>query len=475
MKIMKILVIDDDDGLRRSLDLILDDAGYEIVSAENAEEGLAKAAAHDPDLVMVDLRMPGLDGLGFLERYRETKGTAPVILMTAYGSTDLAIQAVRQGAADFLPKPFGASELLMALKKVEERERILRGGLVRGEGGGEDDGSEGVRETQPDGEVEEIVARSPGMVRALEVATRVARHSTSVLLTGPTGTGKELFARLIHRESDRAGQPFIPVNCGAIPEGLLESEFFGHMKGAFSGAESDREGLFEAADGGTLFLDEVGELPEALQVKLLRVLQEGEVRRLGDTRTRDVDVRVVAATNRSLEQEVQEGRFREDLFYRIAVLTVDLPPLRERLEDVPHLIRYLFERHRKRLGVQVEGVAPETMDVLKSYPWPGNVRELENVLERALVLADGPRVRPEDLPPMVRSPALRGESISGSAGTDDPSSDLSVKRRGAELEKELIKAALERTGGHRGNAARLLDLSDRALRYKIQEYELEAD
>jgi transcriptional regulator with PAS, ATPase and Fis domain len=322
------------------------------------------------------------------------------------------------------------------------------------------------------------------MVRALEVATRVAQHPTSILITGPTGTGKELLARLVHQESSRSSAPFVPVNCGAIPEGLLESQFFGYVKGAFSGADSDREGLFEAANGGTLFLDEVGELPESLQVKLLRALQEGEIRRVGDTKTRDADVRIVAATNRALEADVNAGRFREDFYYRIAVVTVALPPLKDRPEDLPHLVHHLLDIHRQRLNVEIAGVERPAMDAMLQHSWPGNVRELGNVIERALVLCDGPKIRLEDLPHGIREPGAAGvmalaEGSVGSAGADGApwgaldGNDLSVKRRSAELERQLIQTAIRRTQGHRGKAAALLDLSDRALRYKIREYGLE--
>jgi len=288
-----------------------------------------------------------------------------------------------------------------------------------------------------------------------------------VLLMGASGTGKELVARLIHRESPRAHAPFVPVNCGGIPEQLLESEFFGFVKGAFTGADREKSGLFEAADGGTLFLDEVGELPASLQVKLLRALQEGEVRRLGSTETKRMDVRVISATNRDLDSAVESGEFRDDLYYRLAVVPILLPQLRSRKDEIPELALHLLQRHRERLGIQVEGIDPDAMEVLLTYAWPGNIRELENVLERAMVLADGPRITLEDLPEAVRRPAP--ESPGMAVDTDD----LSVKRHGARLEKHLIQLALDRTGGNKTQAAELLELSPRALRYKIQEYGIE--
>jgi two-component system response regulator AtoC len=457
---MKVLVVDDDAGLRKSLNLILEDAGYKVVMAGDAEEGLRKAKDTDPSLILVDVRMPGMDGLGFVESYRGGGGQAPLVVMTAYGGVDMAVSAIRRGASDFLAKPFGGEEVLLTLKKVEERERLKKEvGRLRAE----------VRAERRFGE---IVARSPEMVRALEMATKVARHPTSILILGATGTGKELLARLIHNESDRTSGPFVAVNCGAIPEGLLESQFFGYVKGAFSGADADREGLFEAAHGGTLFLDEIGELPEPLQVKLLRVLQEGEVRRVGATQTRRVDARIVAATNRSLEKDVEEGRFRGDLYYRVAVVTLNLPALRDRPQDVPLLIQHLLAIHSERLGVAVHEIDRPAMDALLGYPWPGNVRELENVLERALVLAEGPQITLADLPDHLRDAGSEPLIPAGSAILGDDE-DLSVKRRSAALEKQLIRKALARTGGHRGKAAEMLELSDRALRYKIQEYALE--
>lgn len=453
---MKILVIDDDPGLRKSLTMILKDAEYDVTTAGSGEDGLRIAAAGTPDVILTDVRMPGMGGLEFLDAYREAGGDALVLVMTAYGSMDLAVEAMKKGAYDYLPKPFGADEVLLTVKKAEERERLRREvGRLR-------------NEVRTEVKFGDIIARAPAMVRALEVAGKVARHPSPVLITGPSGTGKELVARLIHRESNRAEGPFVPVNCGAIPETLLESEFFGYVKGAFSGADRDKEGLFEASDKGTLFLDEVGELPAALQVKLLRALQEGEIRRLGGTDSRKVDVRILAATNRNLREEVDEGNFREDLYYRLAVVPISLPPLNERPEEIPDLTRHFVERHSARLGIQIDTVEPDAMEVLLKHAWPGNIRELENLLEQAMVLSDGPTLKLEDLPERVRRPDPNAVALAADLGDD-----LSVKRHTASLERRLIQLALERTGGNRTHAAELLELSPRALRYKIRDYELD--
>lgn len=452
---MKILIIDDDPGLRKSLSLILTDAGYQVVSAEDGAKGLATAEATQPDMIMCDIRMPKVDGLEFVQRYCDSGGEALVIIMTAYGSMDLAVEAMSKGAYDYLPKPFGANEVLLTLRKAEERESLRREvGRLRAE-------------VRADRRFGEIIASSPEMVRALEVATKVAPHPSPVLITGASGTGKELVARLIHRESTRAERPFVPVNCGAIPEALLESEFFGYVKGAFTGADKDKQGLFEAADGGTLFLDEVGELPQPLQVKLLRALQEGEIRPVGGTASTLVNVRIISATNRNLSSLVKEGAFREDLYYRLAVVPIHLPPLKERREELPDLVLHFIERHHERLGLQVTKIHPDAVDVLLNYSWPGNIRELENVLEQAMLLADGDELAADELPDQVRFSMAAADDLEL---TED---DLSVKKHSAALERKLIQRALERTGGNRTKAADLLELSARALRYKILDYGLD--
>jgi two-component system response regulator AtoC len=451
---LKILIIDDDAGLRKSLTLILADAGYDVLQAEDGEQGLAAAKELSPDLILCDVRMPKLDGLGFLEAYRASGGTALVLVMTAYGGLDLAMEAMRKGAYDYIPKPFGSDEVLLIVRKAEEREQLrLEVGRLR-------------EEVRAEARFGEIVVGSPAMRQAMEVVRKVAPYDSSVLITGSSGTGKELVARRLHRESSRADRPFIPVNCGGVPEQLLESEFFGFVRGAFTGADRDKEGLFEAAHGGTLFLDEVGELPSTLQVKLLRALQEGEVRRIGSTETTSVDVRVISATNRDLEDAVEKAEFRKDLYYRLAVVPIHLPTLRARREEIPQLVAHLMRRHAARLGVAVECVSPEAMEILLDYPWPGNIRELENVLERALVLTDSEAISADDLPETVRRPApdTPGLGVEGD--------DLSVKKHGARLERHLIQLALDRTGGNKTQAADLLELSPRALRYKIQEYGL---
>lgn len=449
---MKLLIIDDDAGLRKSLTLILSDAGYEVLQAEDGSQGLAVAREQSPDMILCDVRMPKLGGLEFLEAYRSEGGHALVLVMTAYGGLDLAMEAMKKGAYDYIPKPFGSDDVLLIVRKAEEREQLRR------------EISRLRREVRADARFGEIVVGSPAMRSAIEVVQKVAPYDSSVLVTGASGTGKELVARMLHRESSRADAPFIPVNCGGVPEQLLESEFFGFVRGAFTGADRGKEGLFEAADGGTLFLDEVGELSAALQVKLLRALQEGEVRRIGSTETHRVDVRVISATNLDLEDEVEQGNFRQDLYYRLAVVPIHLPQLAARSEEIPQLAAHLLERHSARLGVHVAGITPDAMDILLRYSWPGNIRELENVLERALVLTDDDTISLEDLPEAVRRPRPDTPGI----GID--SDDLSVKKHGARLERHLIQVALDRTGGNKTQAADLLDLSPRALRYKIQEY-----
>jgi two-component system, NtrC family, response regulator AtoC len=452
---MKVLIIDDEPSLRQTVSMILGEEGYETQVASDGREGLERALQLAPDVILTDVRMPGMTGLEFIERYRADGGNALVIVMTAYGSTELAIEAMKKGAYDYVPKPFSADQLVLTLRKAQERE-ALRREVTR------------LRQEVSAGKrFSGIIARSPAMRNAIETATKVARYPSPVLVTGESGTGKELIARLIHDESDRANAEFIAVNCGAIPENLLEAELFGYVRGAFTGADRDRPGLFEAASGGTLFLDEIGEMPATLQVKLLRVLQESEVRRLGETRSRQVDARIVAATNRTLDDEIRAGNFRKDLYYRIAVVPIHLPPLRQRTEEIPLLARHFLERYNRTHGLAIEGIEPEAMDALLAYSFTGNARELENVIERAMVLAEGPRIGLDDLPHNVRSPVRPLEDVD--LGDDE----LSVKKHGALLERRLIQKALERTGGNRTRAAQLLDLSARALLYKIRDYELE--
>jgi two-component system response regulator AtoC len=449
----RVLVIDDEAGLRHTLLLILRDEGYHVLVAEDGEAGLRLALAEHPQLVLCDVRMPRMGGLEFLERYVEAGGTALVVMMSAYGALDQAVEAMRRGAYDYISKPFNADEVILTLRKAEEREQLRR---------------EVARLKKEVGEVagfEEVIGVSAAMREVTDLAARVAPFPSTVLLTGESGSGKEAIARAVHRASARRDKPFVAVNCGAIPENLLESELFGHERGAFTGADRAHEGLFEEADGGTLFLDEIGEMPLQLQVKLLRVLQERTVRRVGGTGERAVDVRVLAATARDLVDEVREGRFREDLFYRINVVQVHVPPLRTRPEDIPALAAHFVHRHAPRLGIADPEVSRELFPVLAAYTWPGNVRELENVIERALVLSGG-KVQVEHLPPHVRSGRPPFEVLA-----DD--GDLSVKRRLPSLEKTLIARALERAGGNRTRAAEMLDLSVRALSYKIRDYGLE--
>ena len=449
---MNIVIVDDELGLRRTLSALLEGEGHQVRTASDGQSALTLLADRDADIVLCDIRMPGISGLDFLERYRSA-GTGLVVMMSAYGDDDAAIDAIKRGAYDFIPKPFRADQVLLVIRKAVEREK-LREQVSRL--------SEEIAALRAPSD---IVGRNAGLLQAIALSRKVARHPSTVLVTGESGTGKELVAQLIHSAGPRSSAPFVAVNCGAIPEQLLESELFGHVRGAFTGAVDDRAGLFEEANGGTLFLDEIGELPAPLQVKLLRALQESEIRRVGDNAPKTVDVRVITATARDLEKEVKAGRFRADLFYRVNVVRIQLPPLRDRREDIPELVKHFVSAINKRLGLSVRGATPAAMQLLLEYAWPGNVRELENVIERAMVMTDGRSIEPEHLPTAVRAP--------GESGSSDEDLDLSVKRRTESLEKALIERALRQTSGNRTRAARLLDLSHRALLYKIKEYGLD--
>lgn len=447
----RVLVIDDEENLRHMLRTMLRKNGYEVDEAPDGEAGFVLAAEGDYDFVFCDIRMPVLDGIGFLRKAREADFAATIIMMSAYGTIDTAIECMKNGAYDYVSKPFKNDEILLVLKKAEERERLKRENL-RLRQSMEREYSFGA-----------IVSRNARMREIFDLVRKVCDVKVSVLILGESGTGKELVARAIHHNGSRRGGAFVAVNCGAIPENLLESELFGHVRGAFTDAASDRAGLFEEAHGGTLFLDEIGEMPASLQVKLLRVLQEGEVRRLGATRTTKVDVRVVSATSRDLERDVAEGHFREDLFFRLNVFSITLPPLRERLEDVPLLVEHFLMKHSAVMGLAGCRVSPEAMRLLVGYDWPGNVRELENCIERALILCDGEVLGPESLP----------ESMRGGDSAQYDEESLSIKKAEERLERELIRRALDKTGGNRTHAARLLEISHRALLYKLKEYEME--
>jgi two-component system response regulator AtoC len=451
-----ILVVDDDAAMRHLLSVILTDHGWESHAVASGAEALKELEARDYELVLTDVRMPGMDGLALLREIQKSRPDLTVIVMSAYGAHDAALEAMKAGAYDFLSKPFKRDEVVLVLRKAEERERLA---------------SENRRlRTELSGAYrpEAMVGDSPPMQELLRQARKLAPQRATVLLQGESGTGKELLARALHELSPRASMPFVAVNCGAIPAELVEAELFGHVRGAFTDAVRAKKGLAAEADGGTLFLDEIGELPLGVQVKLLRFLQDQEVRPVGDVRSRRVDARVVAATCRDLGSDVAAGRFREDLMYRLDVVRLRLPPLRERMEDVPALVAHFLARHAG-LRPDLPGLAlgEDAREALLAHRWPGNVRELEHALERAVVLADGPLIHELDLPETVRAPAAPPEGEG--AGVPE---DLSIKRAARALEERLIRAALERTGGNRTRAAQLLDLSYRALLYKIRDYGL---
>lgn len=454
----RILIVDDEESFRHMLSVILKKEKYEVETASNGEEALQKVISTPFDQILCDIRMPQMDGLEFLKEVQKAGVESTIIMMSAYGTIDTAIEAMKLGAYDYISKPFKTDEIILTLRKAEEREQLRRENqLLR-------------REVLREYSFENIVSKNAKMKEIFEVIKKVAPYKSTILIMGESGTGKELVARALHYNSDRSKRPFVAVNCGAIPENLLESELFGHVKGAFTDAIRTKRGLFEEADGGTLFLDEIGELPPQLQVKLLRVLQEGEIRRVGESRPIKVDVRIISATVKDLAREVNEGRFRDDLFYRLNVLPIHIPPLRERREDIPLLIDHFIKKFTQSTNKKVVGIDSKALEVLMNYKWSGNVRELENTIERAVVLADGENIMLENLPPEIRE--FKEEEVSLPPVAEE---EYSIKKASRILETNLIKKALKRTKGNHTHAARLLEISHRALLYKIKEYGIEED
>jgi two-component system response regulator AtoC len=450
----RVLVVDDEENLRLVVRTFLKRDGYEVEVAASGEEALALVETFGPDVILTDVRMPKMGGLDLLATLKAKGNEATVIVMSAYGNLDLALEAMKAGAYDYIQKPFKAEEVLLTLRKAEERESLRRENRALRQ------------EIRRENLFEDILAKSPQMQAIFKTISKIAEYKTTALITGESGVGKELVARAIHRRSSRRGGPFVAVNCGAIPETLLESELFGYKRGAFTDAVNDRAGLFEQANHGTLLLDEIGELPLSLQVKLLRVLQEECIRRLGDTKDLKIDVRILAATHRDLAAETQAGRFREDLYYRINVLPIGVPPLRERREDIPILLDHFLARNNARFGTNIRGIEPEARRLLLEYGWPGNVRELENTIERAMVLCEHDSIGVEDLPERVceaRDP-IQMHLTSG---------ELSIKKTARIIEEILIRRALQKTKGNRTRAAEVLEISHRALLYKIKDYRID--
>ncbi len=452
---LHLLVIDDEENMRHVLTVLLGRCGYLVDTAADGYQGLNLAESGQYDFILCDLKMPGMGGMDFLKSVKEKPISAVIIMMSAYGTIDTAIEAMKSGAYDYISKPFKTDEVYLTLKKAEERESLRKENLRL---------KEQIRKVADNYRFGNMVAESQAMKSVFALAEKAAQYNATVLITGESGTGKELIAKGIHFSGEKAAMPFVPVNCGGIPENLLESEFFGYKKGAFTGADRNRKGLFEEADNGTIFLDEIGEMPLSLQIKFLRVLQESEIRPVGDSKTKKIHVRVIAATSKNLESEIREGRFRQDLFYRLNVLPIHLPPLRERIEDIPLLTQHFIDKFNKIFQKEIKGIAPDALSVLLKAKWPGNVRELENAIERAMILAEEQILSKENLPPGILE--------SDPENTDEIFEGYSLKTAQKILEKKMIVKALTATRGNRTHAGRLLEISHPSLLQKIKAYKI---
>lgn len=456
--IKRILVIDDEDNMRHMLRILLEKSGYIVDTAGDGSEALDMVDQTLYDFILCDLKMPKIGGVEFFTSARDKLWETTVIMMSAYGTIDTAVEAMKHGAYDFISKPFKPDEVLLTLKKAEERESLKRENRWL---------KERIKKIQENYTFGRLVAKSKAMHSVFKLAEKVAQYNTTVLITGESGTGKELIARGIHSRSERSGMPLVPVNCGGIPDNLLESELFGYKKGAFTGADTNKKGLFEEADKGTIFLDEIGELPQPLQVKLLRVLQENEIRPVGESKTKKIDVRVMAATAKNLEDEVNQGNFREDLYYRLNVLNIEIPPLRERTEDIPLLCHHFINLFNEKFNKKISEISPPAVSLLLNRRWSGNVRELENIIERAIVLAEKSVLMPENFPPEMEK-RMDGEDV------NDIFNGYSMKSAKEKFEKMMITKALVKTEGNRSRAAKLLEISHPSLLTKIKAYDIKA-
>ncbi len=451
-----ILVVDDELSMREFLKILLEKEGYRILTAADGAEALSLAGRNTIDLVVSDIRMPGISGLELLAALKEKNPELPVIMITAFASPDDAVTAMKNGAFDYITKPFNVDEIKSVIESATAQP------------------TDKFSLNFPD-DFPEIIGQGPEMVKIFDLIKRIAPTPANILIYGESGTGKELVAKAIHRHSRVAGNPFVPITCSAIPESLLESELFGHVKGSFTGAIADKAGLFQQADSGTAFLDEIGELTPIIQTKLLRVLQEREFMPVGSTQTRQVNVRIIAATNKNLEDEIIEGNFREDLYYRLAVVPIRVPPLRERKEDVPLLVEHFLEKYSGIMGKEVQTISSYGLEVLMEYDFPGNVRELENIIERGVALESSNIILPESLILSLHKKNGNSGQKTEEALFTAAHSEQELFERGMEevlidVEKEMIKYALEKSGNSKMGAAELLKISFRSLRYKTKKY-----
>ncbi len=446
----KILIVDDEENVRRVVQLQLEEAGYDVVTACDVAQAIALAAEHSPALVITDWKMPGGTGMEVLRQIRAEHPETTVVMVTAFGTVETAVAAMKAGAYDYITKPIDYDALLLIVGRALEHHRLVREIRTLRSALDEKYG------------FESIIGHSRNLVHVLEIASRVAQRDSTVLIHGETGTGKELLARAIHQNSRRKHQPFVTINCGAIPKELLESELFGHTRGSFTGAVAPKKGKIESAHGGSVFLDEIGEMPLELQVKLLRLIQNGEIEKVGATGTTIVDVRIIAATHRNLQALIEDGSFREDLYYRLAVVPLELPPLRDRAEDIPELVQHLFLKARQKHDLPKLKLPPALIPCFSVYRWPGNVRELENVVERLVVLAVDDEIRLGDLPDFLRRQPAGLDAIQ----FELPPHGISLEA----IEKELILRALEKFEWNQTQAARYLDISRRTLIYRMEKY-----